>query len=73
MILTDRSLKNELRIHRARCGLSQGELADILGCYQQEVSLVENGKRKPKAVTMRRILAFLKLQPKVVRLFMGKS
>jgi transcriptional regulator with XRE-family HTH domain len=73
MVLTDRILKSQLRIHRVRCGLNQSQLAGILGCHQSEISLTENGRRRPKAVTMRRIVAFLKIRPEVVRFFVGKS
>lgn len=49
-------LTNYLRPHRKRCGLSQGEVAFLLGCRSgSKVSAFERGVREPK---LRTLLAF---------------
>jgi len=62
------SLGKRVRTHRAACDLNQTQLGALLGAHQQDISLVENGKRKPKAPMMVRLHAWLKTAPDVVRL-----
>lgn len=44
---------------RKKAGLTQKKLADILGTSQQNLAQYENGKRKPKIETLKRIASAL--------------
>lgn len=46
-------------IRRARTdrGLTQGEVADVSGIKQANISAIENGRRQPSAETLHRLLA----------------
>lgn len=45
----DLVLKNRLKIARAEKGLSQGELAKLVGVSRQTISSIENGQFNPTA------------------------
>jgi len=46
---------NEIKEIRLKLGLSQTELAEIVGIHQHQVSEWETGKRSPRKNTMRLI------------------
>ena len=43
-------LNNRLRVARAEKGLSQGELADLVGVTRQTISSIETGQYCPSAL-----------------------
>ncbi len=45
----DLVLKNRLKVARAEKGLSQGELAKLVGVSRQTISSIENGQFNPTA------------------------
>lgn len=44
----------KLRAARKAAGLSQVELAEIVGCHQKDIARWENG-REPKALTLKKL------------------
>jgi len=56
------SLPRALRMARARCDMSQGELAEKLGVSSAYVSLMESGQRSPRWQTIEEIAAVTKLR-----------
>lgn len=46
-----------LRRARIDGGMTQGELADVSGIKQANISAIENGRRQPSAETLHRLLA----------------
>jgi putative transcriptional regulator len=43
------TLKNRLKVARAERGLSQGELAELVGVSRQTISSIETGQFNPTA------------------------
>lgn len=54
------AFKNQLRNLRTKAGLTQAQLAKILGCSPPRVSEWERGVRTPKPLTQEAIIAKLK-------------
>ena len=54
-------MKNRVREHRARKGLSQAELASALGVSRQTVISIENGRYLPSLPLAFRIARFFGL------------
>jgi transcriptional regulator with XRE-family HTH domain len=44
-----------IKLHRLKAGLSQEELALLIGVKPSEISHLESGRRNPKLGTMRRV------------------
>lgn len=52
MIMNDKDkllLKNRLKVARAETGMSQGDLAEIVGVSRQTISSIETGQFNPTA------------------------
>lgn len=54
------AFKNQLRQLREKAGLTQAQLAKILGCSPPRISEWERGVRTPKPLTQEAIVAKLK-------------
>jgi len=52
--------KNQLRSLRVKAGLTQAQLAKILGCSPPRISEWERGVRNPKPLTQEAIVAKLR-------------
>lgn len=50
------SIGNNIRKVRKQKNMTLQQLADILGCSQQNISQYETGKRKPKYDTLKKII-----------------
>lgn len=60
------SLAKQLQLKRRELKLTQGELADQLGCSQEMVSMVESGAKKIPSTMMGKVRQFI-LSGKVSR------
>ena len=45
----------KLRAARLAAGLTQGQLAEKVGCQQRDISRWENGQREPMANTLKKL------------------
>lgn len=45
----------KLKAARLAAGLTQGQLAEKVGCQQRDVSRWENGSREPRATTLKKL------------------
>jgi transcriptional regulator with XRE-family HTH domain len=54
----------KVRKQRLKLGLSQSELAELLDCYQPDVSDIEQGHHAPTIATVERIAKALKVPVK---------
>ena len=45
----------KLRAARRAAGLTQGQLAEKVGCQQRDISRWENGQREPMASTLKKL------------------
>lgn len=52
--------KNPLAVSRRLQGLSQSALAKLIGVHQKDISLWENGDRKPSADNLKKLAEILK-------------
>lgn len=57
-----KTVGQNVREARLRCGLSQGEIADRSGFSQQYLSELENGKRNPTVITLFEIATALQVE-----------
>lgn len=48
-------LCNRVKEHRARCGLNQGQLGQLVGASRQTISLIERGDYHPSVLLALRI------------------
>ena len=62
-----RKLDNELRVARARCGLTQAALAEAVGVTRKTINSVENGRFVPS--TLLALLVARELGVRVEELF----
>lgn len=46
---------NKLRLRRVMCGLSQKQLAEKVGCFQQVISRYEKFENRPNATMLKRL------------------
>lgn len=60
-------MKNQLKFMRAKCDLSQTELAQALGVSRQSIHAIETGKYVPSTVLALKLAQFFKC--KVEELF----
>ncbi|SDH35062.1 helix-turn-helix transcriptional regulator [Myroides phaeus] len=60
-------MKNNVKIERTRCGLTQQELADLLAVSRQTVNSIEANRYVPSTVLALKLSKFLKT--KVEELF----
>ena len=49
----------KLKAARLAAGMTQGQLAEKVGCSQREISLWENGRREPVASTLKKLAVAL--------------
>lgn len=52
-----------IRSARLKAGLSQKELAALVGCTQVHISSIENGQKSPSAALAKKIADVLKINP----------
>ena len=45
----------KLRAARLAAGMTQGQLAEKVGCHQKDISRWENGQREPVASTLKKL------------------
>lgn len=53
-------MKNNVKIERTRCGLTQQELADLLAVSRQTVNSIEANRYVPSTVLALKLSKFLK-------------
>ena len=61
----------EIRIKRARNGLSQGEASKVIGTNQSYLSQIERGRIVPTEEEMRAIKVFLKMSEGAIREYLA--
>ena len=55
--------KNQIKEYRQRANLSQEQLAELVGIDKQEMSMLENGGRKPRVGEMLILCKVLRAKP----------
>jgi ribosome-binding protein aMBF1 (putative translation factor) len=73
MTLSAKKFRQRLRIKRITAGLSQRQLAAMIGTGQDCVSLWESGKWLPSQRFMNKLLRFLALDDTAIILFVKKA
>ena len=54
-------MKNQIRVERARKGISQSDLADAVGVTRLTIHSIESGKFNPSAVLALKLAAYFEM------------
>ena len=66
-------LENRLKEYRARQGLNQGQMGQLVGVSRQTISLIERGDYNPSVTLALRIAAVFRVQVEDIFLLTGEE